>query len=63
MGEYVPDNEITIGMSVAGGQAIEAALADPAFMAKPNMAGELAARIFRAMRSSEPSRNASQDRT
>lgn len=48
-GEYVPDDEITIGMSVAGGRLLETHLADSLFMVKPNACGELSARVYRAM--------------
>ena len=42
--------EITLGMAVAGGEVVEKCVNDPAFMAKENWAGELAARVYKAMR-------------
>ena len=41
---------ISLEMAEAGGRLIAAALDDPDFLGKPNAAGELAARVFRAMR-------------
>ena len=41
---------ITLGMAVAGGEVAEKCVKDPAFMAKKNWAGELAERIYKAMR-------------
>ena len=40
---------ISLGMAQAGAQVAHRLLNDPEFLAKPNAAGELAARVYRAM--------------
>ncbi len=43
--------ELSIGVCAAGGAVAEACINDPAFIAKWNWPGELAARVYRAMAS------------
>lgn len=41
--------EFTLGMNVAAARVVAACLADEAFLAKSNAAGELAGRVYRAL--------------
>jgi hypothetical protein len=45
---------ISLEMAEAGGRVAHRLLGDSEFLAKPNAAGELAARVYRVMRSLEP---------
>ena len=44
-----PDGSVTLGMAEAGGRALAICLTDETLLGKPNMAGEIALRVYRAM--------------
>ena len=49
MGDRPDEIEISLGVAEAGGRVVNECVNDPTFMAAPYWAGELAARVYRAM--------------
>lgn len=47
------DDDITLGMALAGGLEAKRLVDDPRFMQKPNWPGELAARVYQEMKAEQ----------